>query len=660
MPALPGRNPLPDTEYLGMLTPDVLTSPGSFVVGCNYWASHAGTAMWADWRADVVDTDLRQLAEAGLQTLRVFPLWSDFQPIHLLRGGQGQPVEYRLGEEPLAEGDAGVSEAAMTRFAEFADMVERHGLKLIVGLLTGWMSGRLFVPPALEGRNPITDPSALMWEMRFIHEFVRRFKDHPAVLAWDLGNECNCMGAAAREEAWVWAASIVNAIRAEDQNHPVVSGMHGLTPARDAAWTIQDQGALTDLLTTHPYPYFTPHCDQDPVNTIRPLLHSAAESRWYADIGRKPCLVEEIGTLGPMLASEATAAGFLRAVLFSAWAHDCHGLLWWCAYDLGHLKHAPYDWDAYERELGLFRKNRSPKPVLETLSAFRRIILDSLTPLPPRMTEAVCLTSEGQDGWGAAYSSFILAKQAGFDLTFRYVEQPLPEAPLYLLPCISGGRVLPRRRWLELLAKVEAGATLYISHRDGMLAPLTEPLGFEVQTRERRANSTLIRLDGLPDAPELPTAGPIKLTVSPIHAEVLGREADGSPALTRASYGKGTIYFLTVPLELELAERPGAFHAPDAPPAWQLYRHLAAPFLAHRAVRKDHPQVGLTEHPLDEQTRTVVLINYSPNLLKVPLAFSPGWQSDDSWYGPAPEGASCRVGANDAAVFTVMKDERGC
>lgn len=51
----------------------MFTEPGRFVVGCNYWASHDGTAMWSDWRPDVVDEDLRKLAAAGLQVLRVFP-----------------------------------------------------------------------------------------------------------------------------------------------------------------------------------------------------------------------------------------------------------------------------------------------------------------------------------------------------------------------------------------------------------------------------------------------------------------------------------------------------------------------------------------------------------------------------------------------------------
>lgn len=36
----------------------LLETPGTFSIGCNYWASHAGTAMWRDWRPDVVRRDL--------------------------------------------------------------------------------------------------------------------------------------------------------------------------------------------------------------------------------------------------------------------------------------------------------------------------------------------------------------------------------------------------------------------------------------------------------------------------------------------------------------------------------------------------------------------------------------------------------------------------
>jgi len=41
----------------------------------------------------------------------------------------------------------------MQRFADFLNLLEKNNLQCIVGLITGWMSGRLYVPPALERLN---------------------------------------------------------------------------------------------------------------------------------------------------------------------------------------------------------------------------------------------------------------------------------------------------------------------------------------------------------------------------------------------------------------------------------------------------------------------------------------------------------------------------
>ena len=61
-----------------------------------------------------------------------------------------------------------------------------------------------------------------------------------------------------------------------------------------------------------------------------------------------------------MIASEKIAARFHSLMLFSLWANDCHGLVWWCANEQTELAHAPYDWHAVERELGLLRIDGSP------------------------------------------------------------------------------------------------------------------------------------------------------------------------------------------------------------------------------------------------------------------------------------------------------------
>ena len=113
-------------------------------------------------------------------------------------------------------------------------------MKLIVGLLTGWMSGRRFIPSALYEKNLFADPTALYFEQLFIKGFVTALKQENVIYAWDLGNECNCMDEAhRREEAYSWTSIVTNAIKAVDGNRPVVSGMHSLT--LEGIWNIQDQ-----------------------------------------------------------------------------------------------------------------------------------------------------------------------------------------------------------------------------------------------------------------------------------------------------------------------------------------------------------------------------------------------------------------------------------
>ena len=90
-----------------------------------------------------------------------------------------------------------------------------------------------------------------------------------------------------------------------------------LTPG--SPWTVQDQAELTDALTAHPYAFFTAGCDQDPINTIRPCMHPAAVVRAHADISGKPCLCEEIGTLGPQYSSDRIGADYIRTQLLSLW-----------------------------------------------------------------------------------------------------------------------------------------------------------------------------------------------------------------------------------------------------------------------------------------------------------------------------------------------------
>lgn len=635
---------------------------GRFNVGCNYWASHAGTHMWTDWRPEEVSKDLDVLAGAGLEVLRVFPLWPDFQPIRRLYTAHGMYKDIRIDDHrPLMEdeaGSAGVSVEMVERFLSFLDMAQERGLDIVVGLITGWMSGRLYVPPALEGKNILTDPISLMWQTRFVRFFVTRFKDHGGIVAWDLGNECNCMARIdGHEAAWSWSALITNTIRSIDTTRPVISGMHSLSVDPKGPWSIADQADLTDMLTTHPYPIFTPHCDQDPVNTLRTSLHATAESRMYADVGGVPCMAEEIGCLGRMVCSEDVEADFVRSNLYSLWAHDCRAFIWWCAFDQHHLSHVPYDWHAAERDLGLFSPDRQPKQGIDEIGNFRKFIGElPFEKLPQRSIEAVCILTEGQDQWGVAYSSFVMAKQAGFDIEFQYCEQPLKDADLYLMPSIRSMHAITRHRWLNILDRVEEGATLYLSLDDGMMSPLNSVIGAEVVTRSKRPAPSATCFNDNEGTASIEVKGGYRLELRVNGAEILAAEPDGNPVFTKTSYGKGTVYFVGFPLEMTLTETPGAFQSEELGDCWRIYRMIAEPFMGERVVSCAAPYVGVTEHAMDEGTRVIVIINYSPDSAEVPISFREGWAFDCMLRGDdIKEREEASIGRNDCVIIRAKK-----
>ena len=627
---------------------------GRFFIGCNYWASHAGMRMWSRWDEDIVSDDLRRLAEYGVDTLRVFPLWSEFQPLRMHYGGGGIPREIRRGEAPLGYDDvgrAGIDPEMLARFLRFCDLAQARGIRLIVGLLTGWMSGRLFVPEMLQGRDVLTDPLAIEWEIRFVRCMVHRIADHPAVMAWDLGNECNCMGRVdSAEAAYCWTAAISMAIRMEDPRRPIVSGMHGLSP--NGYWRMQDQGELLDVLCTHPYPIFTPHCDTDPLNGMKNPMHAPAESLYYGDIGGKPCFAEETGTLGPMEISDTLGADYLRMTLFNLLANDCRGLLWWCGFEQSALDFPPYDWNGVERELGLFYLDKTPKPVLLELKRFSDFLKAlPFDRLPARRDRAVCVLTRGQDSWAAAYGAFILAAQAGFSLRFAWADDEIPEGDAYLLPDLEGDASLARRVMLEILDRVRRGALLYLSLDGAMMSPFSSFTGLRVLSRAHHAQSTAVDFDGA----SICVSREFRLQMESVGAQVLARTADGEIAFARNDYGEGQVYTMAFPIEKMIATQPGVVNDTENYGCFRFYRCIH-PWRDGQRVRINRPTIAVSEHILSDCARIVILVNCEPKPAEEQLGIPEGWAVEAQFpYHPGDgvEGNTLRVGPNSAVVLVL-------
>ncbi|MFI4910947.1 MAG: hypothetical protein ACIAQZ_04700 [Sedimentisphaeraceae bacterium JB056] len=606
-----------------------------FSTGCNYWASHAGLFMWSRWDEAIVEADFKLLSEKGLKTLRVFPLWPDFQPLNVLYGEFGAAKEVRRGERRLdsssPESVACVDPIMVDRFEKMCELAGEYGLELTVMLLTGWMSGRQFKPAPLNDRNIYSNPFALKWQVRFVKYFVERFRSHKCIVGWGLGNESNIMSTCDDPDtAYSWTALISNTIKAADPERPVISGMHGLSvDGSGLGWKISDQGELVDIVTTHPYALFVKHLDGDKLLSIRNTMHIAAESTLYSDLTGKPCMSEELGDLGTNLLDPQSSKTFLNTCLLSGWANNNLGLLWWCAFEQRHLDDAPYDWFAFEQELGIFSADGKPKP---TYSAFENFhsFLSSLPPqlrkLPPRKRDAVCLLSRGQDNWAAALSTFVLAKQAGFDVQFVTEENILPDAELYMLPSLCGYGPVSKFMYKQLLDKVEAGASLYISSFDALLPNLSEYAGVKVISRSKWNCEGSIKLDDgtsirLPDEMTMQQwhreggffadASQYSLELEPVGAEVLADDENGNPILTCNKYGKGFVYFLNFGLEVILAKTSFAFEN-NMDDFFKLYQKISGKALSQRAALKSENQKGLaiSEFVINEEVVCVGVNHY--------------------------------------------------
>lgn len=582
-----------------------LPGMSEFSVGVNYWASHAGTRMWSKFSAEEVDADFAALADAGVNTVRIFPLWSDFQPVMEIAecGNTYRELGFLDGSPLPATGvkSYGLDPVMLERFRIVADLATKHKLMLVVGLLTGWMSGGMFVPPALAGKNLIEDFKAIRLANMFLKGFINEMKDHPAIVAWEPGNECNCLSCytASADCAWNWLNMVCSTIRLADPSRPIYSGMHGGKTDERRTYALTVQGDLCDALTTHPYPSFTPHCGQSALNTTPAIYHATAETIFYRGVSGKPAFVEEIGAFGPGYLSEERTDNYLYTTLYSALVHDLGSVLWWCGFTFDRCANeTPYRWGAMERELGAFKSDRSLDGAAKAMKRFRKELQDLPEP-PPREVDATIVLTTMDDVWKAAFGSFILSKQAGFEVEFCNIQSidELPAGKFYIVPSVSGYEVMDVHKYHLLLKAAEEGATVVFTADSGFLQPFNSYFGCSVDYRTELPETTTFIMDGK----RYSTNQKITRRMKADSCEVAAYDEAGFPVITVNNYGKGKLVFVNAALENN-ALNPGN-------ELYMVYRKLAA--IAGVEVPEKSKDVGITRHILSDGRVLKFYINYS-------------------------------------------------
>ncbi len=359
-----------------------------FVLGANYWPRRKAMYWWSNFDAGEVGEEFAVMREIGLNVVRLFLLWDDFQP------------------EPDK-----VSPTALSDLETVCDIAAENGLGLDVTFFTGHMSGPNWSPRWLVGgplphlnwirqvmtagnltdegyRNMFHDPVALDASRLLLKTVVTRLKDHPGIWLWNLGNEPDLFAWPNSDaEGRAWTREMVGIIHDIDAKHPVTIGLHGGSLHERNGLPVSEQYAETDVAVMHSYPMYTDWARQPLDPDFVPYTCAIT-----ADMCGKPVLMEEFGgcTAPPgkesfiwewdalggerkqFMASEEDLAEYLRLVLPKLQQIGATGAVLWCFADyIEELwDRPPCDAQKHERFFGLVRPDGSLKPHAEVIKKF--------------------------------------------------------------------------------------------------------------------------------------------------------------------------------------------------------------------------------------------------------------------------------------------------
>lgn len=319
-----------------------------FPVGANYWPGSAGVEMWQAWPADEIQRDLDLMARHGLNTVRFFLRWPDFEP---------RPGDY--------------DSRMFNRLRQLLSWCRDRQIMAHPSLFVGFMSGAFYWPAWKENRNLWSDPFMRRRCTAFAKcavEAIKPFSE--SVLALDHGNEMcvipDCATASPRDVI-SWCHDVNHAIRHRWPGVLIVNGSDQSQVNRDSGWRFGQQPG-TDFYSMHGYP--VPAWHSVPFDGMTdPLCQSLLPL--YCKLARAhgPVMLQEFGTIltgGPKLQE-----CYLRAVLEGCWNAGANGFLWWCLKDIPAPVH-PYTYHGFESALGLVDAAGRIKDGLQVFLEFAR------------------------------------------------------------------------------------------------------------------------------------------------------------------------------------------------------------------------------------------------------------------------------------------------
>jgi len=585
------------------------------------------------WRVDesVFDRAFAQMSAIGMTAVRIDLLWSAIEP---------EPGRY--------------DEDHLRRLDAILEIAKVHDLWLHPTLFVGGEVGDAFWDvPWRGGRHPHRDPEMLRLQAEHAAMLARRWKDDPAIIAWDLTDEPPfwLFPDTTDDDARAWTQVLVDVLRAEDPEHLITIGTSG----QEVGWGPFRADVVADRLDfacVHPYPIYQPEIYPDRLLSPRMTHAGAFETALAADAGRA-VMVHEYGASSTQFDPEAIAA-YDRLLSYSSLGRGAIGYFAWCWTDAepAAYQRAPYVRQPHETQFGVtdWRGKLRPRGgvLVELGELARRIDLDAVAsdgpararaaiPVPheyvrPYDPEAYGLSDApsglyrpSESTWSprrvgmteakplvrSLLNAFVMASRADLSMSFprERLDDGWPNVPLLMMPAPLASTTISLWHvrtsfWRGARDFFGRGGVLYVScSADAAIPDMQDLAGCRIADRapgDRTAVLRFVRPWGpcarddelvLPDGDGTLAMRGVRLRVS--DAETIAVDADGDPALVMVRRGSGTAVTCAYPVEALLASEPDA-HRPDDR-SWGLYAGLARLVDATDSASCDHADVTLGE-----------------------------------------------------------------
>jgi endo-1,4-beta-mannosidase len=348
--------------------------------------------MWDRFEIDEIAEDMARIKDLGLDVVRFFLMWEAFQP---------QPNVM----DPVA----------LRRFDAMMERIADAGLRAMPTLFCGHMSGVNWLPAWTLERETVVgrfrtisdgavvdraigdfyaDPELVRAQVYFARRVGERLRDHPALFAWDLGNEFSNLrepqnaGDAAR-----WSARLTETLL-ESSGVAASGGMHGEDFDKDRRLRPSSIARPWPFATMHGYSVYSAFArdrlDTNVVPFLCQLQQSFSGKRvLFTEFGNPECPPGRNRVDGFECLDEAELAQYGAGVLERLHARAALGAFWWCWADYDPLLASlpPFDRAPHELRFGVIRSDGTLKPVARTLSAYAREGRKVVDAVPPPIAE---------------------------------------------------------------------------------------------------------------------------------------------------------------------------------------------------------------------------------------------------------------------------------